>query len=324
MNNTFCEIKKLTFAYDTKTVLDIHTLVLERNKVYSFLGDNGSGKTTLLKIISGLLEVEGIKTSGCSNFEKMQKQAVYVHQNPLLLKGSVLYNIAFGLKLKKETAIERKVAEALETVGLKGFEKRKNKQLSGGEIQRIALARALVLKPKVLLLDEPTANVDKESVLLISKVLRKIQHNTTIIISSHDEKFAYHNSDEIIRLDKGKIISTSENVFKGNTIDQNEDSLLFKVNDVVLKCPAAEGNFNTAVVDFSDVILSNKDIETSARNMFKGKVVDISECSNLKKITFDIGTEISSLITSKSMDEFDIKIGCEMFLAFKTSAVKLY
>ncbi|MBC8384184.1 MAG: ATP-binding cassette domain-containing protein [Candidatus Cloacimonetes bacterium] len=213
---------------------------------------------------------------------------------------------------------------ALGMVGLKGFEKRKSKQLSGGEVQRIALARAMILNPEVLLLDEPTANVDKESIIRISDVLKKIKGKTTIIISSHDEKFAYHNSDEIIRLENGKIKNCSENIFKGITIEQSEDSLLFKVNDVLLKCPAAKGDFNTIVIDFNDVILSGKEIETSARNKFKGKVVRIRKTENLFTVTMDIGFEISSLITAKSLNEFAIRVGEEMFLAFKSSAVRLY
>ncbi|MBC8385118.1 MAG: ATP-binding cassette domain-containing protein, partial [Candidatus Cloacimonetes bacterium] len=94
MNKIFCRIKNLSFAFDKKVVLDIPKLNLEAGKVYAFLGENGSGKTTLLKIISGLLESDGIQISGCSNAEDIPKKTIYVHQNPLLLKGSVFYNVS--------------------------------------------------------------------------------------------------------------------------------------------------------------------------------------------------------------------------------------
>jgi len=324
MNNSLYQIKNLKFFYDSEPVLDIKKLVLEKGEIYTFLGENGSGKTTLLKIMNGLLNASGVLFEGSSDLNNIRKKTVYVHQNPLLFKGTVFYNVAYGLKLRKDSDLTGKVQNALKTVGLEDFEKRQSKKLSGGEVQRIAVARALTLNPEVLLLDEPTANIDKKTVTRFSEILKKIKKNTTVIISTHDHSFAYHNCDQMIHLENGKIKNGQENIFKGKTEEQNEGFTLFKVKDIILKCPAAKGNFNTVVIDFKDVILSDNEIETSARNKFKGKVLTIEKATNLFVVTLDIGIQISSLITESSILNFNIKEGKVMFLAFKTSAVRLY
>ena len=292
------QIKDLKFGYGTKTVLQINELSLEKGKTYTFLGENGSGKTTFLKILNGLITAEGVLFEGSSDKKNIRKKTIYVHQNPLLFGGTVFYNIAYGLKLRKEKDISKKVRKALEIVGLEGFEKRKSTELSGGEMQRVALARALVLNPKVLLLDEPTANIDKQTVLRFSEILKEIKRNTTVIISTHDHAFAYHNCDEMMHLENGMIQMISENIFKGEITEKSENSLLFKVDDIKLKCPASEGNFNTAVIDFKDIILSDKEILTSARNKLEGKVMKIKQKNGLFIVNTDAGIKISSLIWS--------------------------
>ena len=236
MNNPLYQIKNLKFSYNSEPVLDIKKLVLVKGKIYTFLGENGSGKTTLLKIMNGLMIASGMLFEGSSDINNIRKKTIYVHQNPLLLKGSVFYNIAFGLKLRKESDLKNKVKNALKIVGLKGFENRKSKNLSGGEIQRVAIARALVLNPEVLLLDEPTVNIDRKMVNRFSDILKKVRKNTTVIISTHDHAFAYHNCDKMIHLENGKIKTEQENIFKGKPIEHNEGFTLFKVKDIVLKC----------------------------------------------------------------------------------------
>ncbi len=324
MNNPLYQIKNLEFSYNSKPVLNITNLVLEKGNIYTFLGENGSGKTTLLKIMNGLLDSSCLLFEGSSGKKNIRKKTVYVHQNPFLLKGTVFYNIAFGLKMRQESDLKKKVKNALKIVGLENFEKRKTGELSGGEIQRIAIARALVLEPEVLLLDEPTANVDKKTMILFTEILLKIKKNTTLIISTHDHRFAYHICDEMIHLENGKIQPHQENIFKGKTIEQNEGFTLFKTKNVILKCPAIDGDFNKAVIDFKDVILSAEKIETSARNNFSGTVLRIEKRKNLYIIILDIGIRVSSIITENSLKSFEISKGKKMFLAFKTSAVRLY
>ena len=170
-------ISNLVHQYNGKTVLDIDYLSFTRGSIYAVLGHNGSGKTTLLTILGLLLK----PTAGKVFFEGKD---IYLHsasitairstmatviQNPLLFDTTVENNIAYGLKIRGIPKAHRKrtVQDCLQLVGLEGFEKRKAKELSGGEAQRIAIARALAIKPQVLFLDEFTANVDEKTIALL-------------------------------------------------------------------------------------------------------------------------------------------------------------
>ena len=207
------KLEKVTFAYNGKKVINIDSLNIEKGRIYALIGPNGSGKTTLLKLLNGLLKANTglIHYKGepieINKFKNLRNDTVYVHQNPLLLTGTVYKNVAYGLKIRKNpnNLTAETMAKILSLVGLDGFEYRKNKDLSVGEVKRVAIARALAISPKVLLLDEPTAHIDKKSIEKISNMLKEInnKHNTTIIFSSHDDQFSKNIADEIIYIENG-------------------------------------------------------------------------------------------------------------------------
>ena len=216
------ELKDIEHYYDGKKVLDIENLTLHKNQILGFFGPNGSGKSTLFSLLSFICK----STKGEIFFEdsnkidsEIKKSIVILPQNPYLLKRSVFENIAYGLKIRDENEnLKEKVDEALALVGLDSdFSKRKWSQLSGGEAQRVALAASLILKPKVLILDEPTAGVDTNSAQLIKEaiLLAKQKYNTTIFISSHDYNWLNHISDKKIAL------------FQGNLVENGNINLLF-------------------------------------------------------------------------------------------------
>lgn len=131
-----------------------------------------------------------------------------VDQSPYLFRGTVLNNLIFGLRLRglETTKLKNRVASALDAVGLAGFEQRKVDELSGGEAQRVALARALALKPEVLILDEPTANIDSKSLAKIEDVLTMLpQYGSTIIMTSHDKEQTRRISGELISIEDGRL-----------------------------------------------------------------------------------------------------------------------
>lgn len=213
--DTLFELKDVEQFYDGKQVLSIPSLTLEANQIIGFFGPNGSGKSTLFSLLSFIEKPSSgtIKLSGvCSKKLDIEtKQTiVMVPQNPYLLKRSVFENVAYGLKLRGETKdIKEKVLEALSLVGLESsFSERKWSQLSGGEAQRVALAARLILKPKVLILDEPTTGVDTNSAQLIKEAIlsAKQKYNTTIFISSHDHNWLNHICDKRIGLFQGKLV----------------------------------------------------------------------------------------------------------------------
>ena len=210
------ELENLLCYYKNRLALDIPHLSIERGSTVGLVGRNGSGKSTLLKVLSFLQPYEGtLKFCGLTNPNKNEKRkATLLLQEPFLLRRSVFENVAYGLRLRRAPAceIKTKAEEALASVGLKPekFARRQWYALSGGESQRVALASRLVLQPEVLLLDEPTANIDEDSSILISNVLLNAKKSgTTIIIASHDitwlNELINSGKDKILTLRGGKI-----------------------------------------------------------------------------------------------------------------------
>lgn len=220
------EINALTQAYAGKTVLEIEHLTVKPSSIVGLIGPNGSGKSTLLKLL-GLIErpLKGKILFNGGPVEPFSPEARFLitmlPQEPFLMKRSVFKNVSYGLKLRGNGGdMTRKVEEALSMVGMasKDFIRRPWYALSGGEAQRVALAARLVLKPKVLLLDEPTASVDAASAQLIKEATLRAREElgTTLIIASHDWQWLYEICDEIIHLFKGRILGTGrENIIFG-------------------------------------------------------------------------------------------------------------
>lgn len=208
-------LREVVHFYGEKQVLAIDELTIPSAAIVGLVGPNGSGKSTLLK----LLGFQEQPTCGVIFFkeEKVKPFAdrkpfrvTLLPQEPYLLHRSVFDNVAYGLKIRgeKRGLIER-VSEALSLVGLEPerFSRRKWSALSGGEAQRVALAARLALKPKVLLLDEPTANVDADSVRLIRKASLKAREEwgTTLVMAAHDWQWLYETCDSILHLLHGRL-----------------------------------------------------------------------------------------------------------------------
>lgn len=218
MDQPILYAENLKKYYNDRLVLDIPYLDFETGRIYALVGPNGSGKTTLLKILNlleqpteGKLYFDGHKIN--KDIINIRRQMAFVLQDTVLFRTTVYKNVAYGLKVRSvdKKIISSMVFNALNMVGLAGFENRKARQLSAGEAKRVALARALVLKPRVLLLDEPTANIDKQNVQVFETLLKKInaERRTTTIFTTHDLSQAYRLADKVIFLLNGKIIDNN-------------------------------------------------------------------------------------------------------------------
>ena len=179
-------------------------------------GNNGSGKTTLLKIIAGLetptrakIEYSGKLQSWKSAVQSIRREIIYLHQQPYLLSGSVESNVSYGLRFTRlnRQQIRESLQEALEWAGLADVAKQQAKTLSGGVQQRVAFTRAWILKPKVLLLDEPMANMDIESREQACDLLKRMKsEGMSIVITSHDTNILDGLIDINFSLSKGKLV----------------------------------------------------------------------------------------------------------------------
>ena len=178
-------------------------------------GNNGSGKTTLLKIIAGLetpsraeIELSGKSQSWKSAIRSIRREIIYLHQQPYLLSGTVESNVSYGLRFThlNRKQLRESVKEALEWAGLSDVAKQQAKTLSGGVQQRVAFTRAWILKPKVLLLDEPMANMDIESREQACDLLKRMKsEGMSIVITSHDMNIFDGLIDSHFSLSDGKL-----------------------------------------------------------------------------------------------------------------------
>jgi len=205
------EVSKLEFVRDGKHLIDNLDLKLSTNGLTMILGANGSGKSLLLRLIHGLLSPSGgsIHWAGQPlNVTNRLRQAM-VFQRPVLLRRSTAANIDFVLKLKKRMDISTRDS-ILAEVDLLDKAKQPARLLSGGEQQRLILARALALQPEVLLLDEPTASLDPASTLAIENIVKRAHDGgTKIVFVSHDIHQARRLADEIVLMHAGKVVDHS-------------------------------------------------------------------------------------------------------------------
>ena len=222
------DISDLTKTFSDRTVLDVPALALRKGEIYGLQGPNGAGKTTLLNILAFLeapttgmvtYKSEPVRYSE-TILQPLRKEVILVDQLPLLFTTTVFKNLEFGLKIRGFQKKERKrrIMKGLDMVGMGDFVHAPAHQLSGGETQRVALAARLVLKPEILLLDEPTANVDVASAQQIKEaaLMARREWNTTLIIASHDRDWLYDVCDEVMHLFKGRLFGTGrENVIFG-------------------------------------------------------------------------------------------------------------
>ena len=209
------EFEQIRIRLAGKPLLNIAKLSVPMHQCTLLTGRNGSGKTTLFKILSGLLKPDHIRVhyQGLSmNWRQakphIQRDVIYLHQQAYLFDASVADNIAYGLRRagEKKAAAQRKVIQALDWADLTHLAHRPAKQLSGGEKQRVALTRARILAPRLLLLDEPTASMDGEAKQQTSLLLQRLKaEGVSIIISSHEAHTVENIADQHLYLDNGDI-----------------------------------------------------------------------------------------------------------------------
>jgi tungstate transport system ATP-binding protein len=210
------QLNNINFAYDNAFNLQIDKLQIKSGNISGIIGHNGSGKTTLLKILSFLINPNSgkIKYFDQSVNEKtvssIKRQTTLLMQETALLNRTIFANVAYGLQIRKDSKeIRNRVIKSLEAVGLRSIDylSRNIQQLSGGEAKRVALASRIVLRPKVLLLDEPFAHIDKKSKQLILQTLANLVNTgCTIILSSHNLSDIDLIANNVIELKNGKVL----------------------------------------------------------------------------------------------------------------------
>ncbi|MEM3421066.1 MAG: ABC transporter ATP-binding protein [Candidatus Hadarchaeum sp.] len=330
------EVKNVTKKFGEVIAVDNISFTVEKGQFFSLLGPSGCGKTTTLRMICGFeTPTEGeifIDGKPMTNVPPYKRPTNLVFQNLALFPHMNVYdNIAFGLRIKKvpEPEIQKRVKEMLELVRLPGYEKRKISQLSGGEKQRIAIVRALVNRPAVLLLDEPLGPLDlklrEEMVVELKRIKREV--GTTFIYVTHDQGEALTMSDKIAVMNKGKIVQM------GTPLEIYERPNSKFVADFIGGTNFFEGRYRDGVVEVDKLgkiivapgqRISKKTVLISVKpekisigkklrkldNVFDGKITE--SFYQGKSVTYKVLLENDSLLTVVAPTtgvEFIFKIG---------------
>ncbi len=356
MNEQILELENISkivaHKNENKTILKNINLEITKNKTLGLIGPTGSGKTTLLRILNMIDE----PTSGHIKYKNKivtsksldyRRRIAMVFQKPIVFKGTVFDNIYYGLKIRgiKKRECEDEIFRYMDIVNLSGYENQKANTLSGGETQRLALARTLILKPELLLLDEPTANLDPNSTHQIEEIIRDIQKNTdtTLIISTHNlqqglnlcEEIALLNKEIIQKSPAKELFKTPKNKFVANflgiknikhgSISPDGPNTNINLNSITIQSTEKCNNKESYVYIRSDEITVSKDkkLDIDNENQIKGTITKIIDLNLTIEITVDAGTEFKVDLTRLSFNRNDFAVGDEVWLQFEKENVHM-
>lgn len=265
----YLSLKNISKKYKDKEILKNISFDIKEGELVCILGPSGCGKTTLLNIIGGFVsDFSGdvlLSDENINNIPPEKREIATVFQSyGLFTHKNVIDNVSYGLKLLKidKNMRGKRARDMLEKVGLAGYEKKKIKELSGGEQQRVAIARSMVLNPKLLLLDEPLSNLDVHLRDVMRKEIKRIQKQfgVTMIIVTHDQEDAFKLADRVIVINEGHIeqIGTPEELYK-------------KPKNNFISSFIGENN----IID-ENLIIRPEEISIKLDSSGEGKVVDVT------------------------------------------------
>lgn len=351
-------IEHLTKKFNGVETLREIDLTIRAGEIFAFIGPSGSGKTTLIRLIdlldrptTGRIVFDGQDTAGTEQERlAIRRRIGMVFQKPAVLNTTVAENVAFGLKFRgvSQEEIRERVPAALDLVGLPHFADRRAQTLSGGEMQRVALARAMVTHPEVLLLDEPTANLDPVSSTMIEDLITRInkKFGTTIVMSTHDmiqgQRLADHigvimggrlaqvgTINDIFYQPKGREIARFvgiDTILKGIVRNNENGHACIDVGEVrfeaITPCPPGQRVALYIRPEEVTVTLTHDSVQrTSVRNQFTGKVTKIIPNGPFVRLTVDCGFPVIALITRMSCQDLSIGVGTVISAGIKATAI---
>ena len=220
MSDNIYRLQDVSKEYGDRSVLRVENLKIERGEVFAMVGPSGAGKSTMLRLLNflerptaGRIRFLDVEFSANQPMPLQHRRRVTtVFQRPVLLNRSVLANVGYGLSLRGRRKATDDIDSALEQVGLQHLSRQRARTLSGGEAQRVALARAIVLRPDVLLLDEPTANLDPYNVGLIEKIVTNLnrEQGTTLVLVTHNVFQAKRLAHRVALMLDGQIVEVAD------------------------------------------------------------------------------------------------------------------
>ena len=320
----------LRIARGGREVLRLERFEVPAGGLVALVGANGSGKTSLLEVLAFLRPASGGRLwffgSEVSPGGRPPAGVGYLPQAPYLFDRSVAANVAWALRARgvRGPEVAPRLSAALDQVGLAPLADRRATRLSGGEAQRLALARVLALEPRVLLLDEPLNHLDAESRERIEAVVDawRRQRGTTVVLATHDPAQARRLGAEVWRAEGGVLRPGGpDNVFRGRPERPGGDVFVAGPLRVVVEPLPADAR--VIEVDPREIVLSREIPPTSARNRLRGTVVEARVADGEVWVTLDCGARLVAVVTRSSWQRLGLTVGDEAVASFKATAVRV-
>ncbi|NOQ81416.1 MAG: ATP-binding cassette domain-containing protein [Methylophaga sp.] len=324
------QLSNIKLSYQQTLALDIPELSIPAGKCVALLGENGSGKSTLLKLLAFTSQAnQGVITffeqAIKSSLNTSQRQKIgFVDQHPYLLPGSVEDNLKLALKLQGIPVEKHRqfIQQALEQTKTGHLAQKASNTLSGGELKRVAIARAIVYQPDILLLDEPFSHLDQRHIQHLEEFIINFsqQENKTVIFSSHDRLQGMAMADEVINLVAGKTTASPLlNVFHG-TLAQH----IFDTGKIQIHSTSTLTEAHHIAINPQEIIISAQPLQSSMRNSFNGRLILIAEEEEFVRLTVDCGESFHVMISPESLKNLNLSLGNTLFLSFKSTAVTVF
>ncbi len=353
-------IEEVTKKFGDSEILKKIDLTIKKGEIFTLIGPSGSGKTTLIRLINlldtpttGKIVFAGTDTSENEKVRlSIRRRMGMVFQKPAVLNTTVAENVAFGLKFRavEKSEIEKRVLDALDLVGLADFSQRRAITLSGGEMQRVSIARAMVTEPEVLLLDEPTANLDPVSSEIIENLILRINRelHTTVILATHDMLQGQRLAHRIGVIMDGRIVQvgTTNDIFYHPA---GRDIARFVGIETILKGIVMTNDGGHATIDCGNAIFEaittipsgqrvmlyirpeevniavrDGDLpKTSVRNQLSGTITKMVPFGPFVRTTVDFGSPLTALVTRRSADELQLAVGMAVIAGVKATAIHI-
>jgi molybdopterin-binding protein len=328
-------LQEVEHRYGNRPVLSIPAFAIEAGSVAAVVGPNGAGKSTLLRLLAclevpsrGAVHFDGQPLRRAADFRRARRRVTLVEQRPFLFAGSVAGNLAYALRLHgvRGPAATARIERALERLGVGVLRDRDARSLSEGELQKVAVARALALEPDALLLDEPASGADPGSTGLLYQALsEERQRGAALCFASHQLEDAYRWSDRVVALAAGRLAPvTPENLFRVD-IPPGTGPRTVRVGPLALQVYTDRTGPAIIALPPEDIVVSTEPFHSSARNQFHGRVRRISEDGRGGvTLVVDAGVDLTVRLTHVALADLGLTLGSPVVLSIKAMSVRVF
>jgi tungstate transport system ATP-binding protein len=330
------ELRGVRHRYEGRLVLDLEDFAVRDGALVAVVGHNGAGKSTLLRLLAllespteGRVLLDGVLVPRRAP-PALRRRVTLVEQRPILFRGTVHENLGYGLRARgiDRPVADRMVGEVAERLGLAPLLGRRRHELSDGEVQRVAVGRALAVRPDVLLLDEPASSADRAAAGALYRALaaERAARPLAVCIASHQLEDAYRWADDIRALADGRLSPvTPENLFRVE-LPPGDGMKHVRVGGIEIAVVSDRAGPVVLAVPPTDIFVSRVPLPSSARNVFAGRVtgMSIERRGAGVHVTADVGVELVAVVTAEAAQDLALAPGSPVVFSFKASAVQVF